>query len=140
MTDRDRAPMIGITTYGRNEKAEFHLYAAYIDAVRRAGGIPVLFPPGEPQGDRLLATVDGLLLTGGGDIHPDRYDGALHPTIYRLDAERDDFELGLAKLALRSGLALLGICRGLQVLSVASGGTLLPHVPDVFGEAVAHRE
>lgn len=134
------APVIGITTYGRDEKQQFHLYAAYVDAVRRAGGIPILLPPGEQHPERLLQLVDGLIFTGGGDIDPACYEGDAHPTIYRIDPERDASELDLAKRAIRADLALMGICRGLQVLGVASGGKLLPHVPDQFGDQILHRE
>lgn len=136
----NRSPIIGITTYGRNERGEFHLYGNYIDVVRRAGGVPILLPPGETNLDRILNLVDGLIFTGGGDIDPDHYDGDAHPAIYRVDPERDAFELALAKRAVQSNLALLGICRGLQVLNIASGGRLLPHVPDAFGTDVLHRE
>jgi putative glutamine amidotransferase len=140
MTASHSSPIIGITTYGRNEAGEYHLYAAYIDAVRRAGGVPILLPPGEQNPDRLIQVVDGLLFTGGGDIDPDHYSGASHPTIYKIDPERDAFELALARRAIRADIAVLGICRGLQVLSVASGGQLLSHVPDAFGTSVLHRE
>ena len=133
-------PVIGITTYGRNDADEFHLFASYTDAVRRAGGLPILLPPGEVHQEQILQLVDGLIFTGGGDIDPGHYSGQHHPTIYKLDAERDRFELSLARLALQQDVAILGICRGLQVLSVVSGSPLLPHVPDVFGLAVAHRE
>jgi len=135
-----RPPIIGITTYGRNEAGEFHLYTSYVDAVRRAGGIPVLLPPGEKHPDYLIQWIDGLILTGGGDIDPDRYSGDFHPSIYKIDPERDSFELDLAQRATQADIAVLGICRGMQVLSVASGGKLLPHVPDQFGTAILHRE
>lgn len=133
-------PIIGITTYGRNELGQFHVYAAYVEAVRRAGGIPILLPPGEPQPDRLIERIDGLVFTGGGDIHPERYSGDFHPAIYKIDHERDEFELELARRAVQAEVAVLGICRGMQVLSVASGAQLMPHVPDAFGTSVLHRE
>ncbi|MDQ3248260.1 MAG: gamma-glutamyl-gamma-aminobutyrate hydrolase family protein, partial [Chloroflexota bacterium] len=63
-------PLIGITTYGRDEQAAFTLPAAYVDAVRRAGGIPVLVPPGEIYLSELMARLDGLILAGGGDVDP----------------------------------------------------------------------
>lgn len=140
MSTRHSYPIIGITTYGRDEKGEFHLYGTYVDTVRRAGGVPVLLPPGEKNPEAILQWVDGLIFTGGGDIDPDHYSGDFHPAIYKIDPERDAFELDLAKRAIQHNLALLGICRGLQVLSVASGGTLLPHVPDRFGLDILHRE
>jgi putative glutamine amidotransferase len=139
MTASNSAPIIGITTYGRNASGEFYLPALYIDTVRRAGGVPLLLPPGEAHPNRLIQLVDGLIFTGGGDIDPDHYKGASHPAIYKIDPERDAFELELARLAIEAEVTLLGICRGLQVLSVASGGKLLPHVPDAFGTDVLHR-
>lgn len=136
----DAAPIIGITTYGRNEIGQFALYGSYVDAVRQAGGLPMLLTPGEPRLDALIRQLDGIIFTGGGDIHPDRYNGDSHPTIYKTDAERDEFELALAERAIAADLAVLGICRGMQVLSVASGAQLLPHIPDRFGTGVLHRE
>lgn len=134
-----RAPVIGITTYGQNERGQFHLYGNYVEAVRQAGGLPVLLPPGETLIETVFGFIDGLMLTGGGDISPDCYQGDGHPTIDRVDLERDAFELALAKRSLNDSLPVLGICRGLQILSVASGSSLVPHVPDTFGLSVIHR-
>ncbi len=132
-------PVIGITTYSRNEAGEFYLPGPYIDAVQLAGGIPILLPPNQPAPDQLLAIVDGLIFSGGGDIDPALYGGEHHPTIYLVDAERDTFELALAKAAIDSHIPVLGICRGMQILSVASGAELITHVPDVYGETIHHR-
>ena len=134
------SPIIGITTYGRNTDDQVYLFANYLDALRRAGAVPILLPPGEHQCDRLLSLIDGLVLTGGGDIDPQRYGGSGHPTIYRVDPERDRFEMHLAQLALQQPKPILGICRGLQLLSLVSGAqTLVPHIPDVFGTQTLHR-
>ncbi len=132
-------PIIGITTPQRNETNHYTLVADYIDAVRRAGGVPVLLTPGEMHHARILDFVDGLLFSGGGDINPAEYDGQAHPEIYKVSAERDAFELNLARLALRSTIPILGICRGLEILMVVSGGKLVPHIPDEFGDAIIHR-
>lgn len=134
-----RLPIIGITTYGQNDLNCFYLPRAYIDAIRAAGGLPVLVTPGETQIEQILDSVDGLLLPGGGDINPVIYGGTSHPDIYNVDPERDALELSLAQLALQTSKPILGICRGLQVLSVASGAALVPHVPDEFGTLVIHR-
>ncbi|RIK36198.1 MAG: peptidase C26 [Chloroflexi bacterium] len=133
------APLIGITTYGRDENNAFSLPAAYVDAVRRAGGIPVLIPPGEPNLDELMARLDGLILAGGGDLDPALYNGKHHETIYMLDPERDGSELEMVRRVVQSELPTLGICRGAQVINVALGGTLIEHLPDEVGEEVAHR-
>src|SRR3954470_5836592 len=90
-------PLIGITTYGRNQEDKFALPAAYVDAVRRAGGIPFLIPPGESHLEELLAVLDGLILSGGGDVDPSQYGSEGHPTIYMTDAERDATDLDLAR-------------------------------------------
>ncbi len=132
-------PLIGITSYGRDEHDAFSIPAAYVDAVRRAGGIPILIPPGEPHLERLLTQLDGLILAGGGDLDPDLYAGNRHATIYMVDPERDQSEIYLARRVTESGLPTLCICRGIQVLNVALGGTLIEHLPDEVGESLAHR-
>ena len=132
-------PLIGLTTYGRDDNNRFSLPAPYVDAVRRAGGVPLLLPPGESHQDELFDMLDGLILTGGGDLDPALYGGAAHPTIYMVDPERDRSEIALVKQSLASGLPTFGICRGSQVINVALGGTLVAHLPDRVGEAVPHR-
>jgi putative glutamine amidotransferase len=134
------SPLIGITTYGRNQENRFTLPAEYVDGVRRAGGIPLLIPPGETQFEKLFPHLDALILTGGGDLAPELYGGRPHETIYSIDPERDQSELILAQRVLETNLPTLGICRGLQVINVALGGTLIEHLPDVVGDQVAHKE
>ena len=133
-------PLIGITTYARNEENKFALPAAYVDAVRRAGGIPLLIAPGEPRLDELLAALDGLILSGGGDVDPTHYGSPGHPTVYMTDAERDSTELELARRAATNDAPMLCICRGLQVLNVALGGTLVEHLPDEVSGEITHRK
>jgi putative glutamine amidotransferase len=132
-------PLIGITTYGRNAEDKFTLPAAYVEAVRRAGGIPLLIPPGEVHLDELLSTLDGLILSGGGDIDPAHYGSDGHPTIYMIDRERDSSELDLARRVVANGAPTLCICRGLQVLNVALGGTLIENLPDEVSGEITHR-
>jgi putative glutamine amidotransferase len=134
-------PLIGISTYHRDGEARprFHLPTAYVDAVRLGGGAPVLLPPGDSHPARLLDRLDGLVLAGGGDLHPEVTGGAPHPASYAMCRERDDFEVALVGVALERELPLLAICRGTQVLNVALGGDLVGHLPDAVGEAVSHR-
>lgn len=137
------APRIGITTYGRNGPGQLegrvNVPAKYVDAVRRAGGIPLLVPPGEPRGSELLAVLDGVVLTGGPDVDPARYGGANHPQVYGVDPERDESEIGLVRALVQAGTPTLGVCRGAQVINVALGGSLVEHLPDLVGESVLHR-
>ncbi|MCC7410465.1 MAG: gamma-glutamyl-gamma-aminobutyrate hydrolase family protein [Gammaproteobacteria bacterium] len=139
MTTAPYAPTIGITTYGRDASNRFDCPAEYVDAVRRAGGVPMLLPPGEGDWTDVARRLDGLLLTGGGDINPARYGGAAHPSIYAVDDQRDAAECTLMRSAINTGLPTLAICRGMQILNVVLGGTLHAHVPDAFGEQVRHR-
>jgi putative glutamine amidotransferase len=134
------APVIGITTYGRDEKGRYTLPAEYVSAVERAGGVPVLIPPLPGHARRYLALVDGLVLAGGGDLDPAHYGGAAHDTLYGVDAQRDALELELARRIVERRQPTLAICRGMQVLNVALGGTLIEHLPAVVGETVLHRK
>lgn len=134
-------PLIGVTTYAPDERGRFHLPREYVDAVRRAGGIPLLLPPGEAHAHEALARIDGLVLTGGGDVDPAYYGDALrHAELYGVDRERDELELELVREARRSERPLLAICRGCQVVNVALGGSLVQHLPDEVGDAVPHRD
>lgn len=133
-------PIVGITTYSHKQNGNYYSPAGYAKAVKRSHGIPILLPPVEYDPNAILELVDGLIFTGGGDIDPVLYDGEQHPTIYGVDPHRDASELPLAQLALNQDLPVLGICRGLEVLIVASGGDLVPHVPEVYGEAIVHRQ
>ena len=134
-----RAPVIGITTYGADERRRYTLPAEYVAAVQRAGGLPLLIPPGSEQPERYLDLVDGVILAGGGDLDPALYGGDRHETVYNLDAARDRLELALAREIVRRQQPALAICRGMQVLNVAFGGTLVTHLPDTVGEQVLHR-
>ncbi len=115
----------------------FGIPDAYLDAVTRAGGIPVvLVPPRASAEGRVPEAVaglgfDALLLIGGGDVDPARYGAEADPRTGGVDPDRDAFELELAARALRGAVPTLAVCRGVQVLNVAAGGTLHQHIPDV---------
>ena len=132
-------PIIGITTYGRDERGRYTLPSEYVTAVERAGGVPVLIPPLPALAARYLALADGFVLAGGGDLDPAHYGGDGHETLYGVDAQRDALELELARRIVERRVPSLAVCRGLQVLNVALGGTLIEHLPAVVGEDVLHR-
>jgi len=134
-----RPPLIGITTYPANDNSDVTLPDNYIAAVRRAGGIPVLIAPGEPQTNELLDRLDGIVLAGGGDICPSWYAGEQHEAVYMVNAERDRMEIQLSLHVVDRAIPSLAICRGIQIVNVALGGTLHNHLPDVVGESVLHR-
>lgn len=102
----------------------------YVDGVAAAGGLPLVLPALDPvHAAATVASVDALLLTGGGDIDPDRYGAVVDPESGEPDPARDAWELALVGAARDAGIAILGICRGAQVLNVAYGGTLVQHLP-----------
>lgn len=134
------APVIGITTYPRDDRGRYNLPAEYVSAVQRAGAVPLLIPPVPEHAMRYLDLVDGVILAGGGDIAPERYRGDAHELNYGVDAQRDELELALAREIVRRKQPTLAICRGMQVLNVALGGSLIEHLPAVVGDRVAHRK
>jgi putative glutamine amidotransferase len=134
-------PVIGITAYDdeaawRNWKARAALLPyAYVNAVRQAGGRPVLLPPGgdADEASATVAGLDGLVVSGGPDTDPVRYGQARHPRTQPSVPVRDAWDLAVTGAALTAGVPLLAICRGMQVLNVCRGGTLHQHVPDLVG-------
>jgi putative glutamine amidotransferase len=104
--------------------------------VAAAGGIPVLLPP-LPDVAGAVDRLDGLLLTGGGDIDPGRYGAEPHPRTVRVSVPRDAAELELLGAAMAAGLPVLGVCRGMQLVNVARGGTLRQHLPADAGHTPA---
>jgi putative glutamine amidotransferase len=86
-----------------------------------------------------LAGLDGLVLTGGGDVAPAKYGELPHSTIEEAEPGRDDFELALISMARKQGLPILAICRGAQVLNVAYGGTLFQDIPSQVPGALPHK-
>lgn len=133
-------PVIGITTRPRvipssSGDADAHtLLHTYSDSVLRAGGIPVLLAPVPVQDVvALLERIDGLVLSGGGDIDPARYGGSADDTMYGIDFDRDEFELSLVAPAAAMHLPVLAICRGQQVVNVALGGNLIEDIPGETG-------
>jgi putative glutamine amidotransferase len=138
------APLIGITTsvtVGQTPERAY-VNGTYIKAVQAAGGIPLLLAPHfSPQAQAVLwQRLDGLLLTGGGDIDPARFGQAPHPTVADVSSARDELELGLTHRALTDDVPLLAICRGLQVLNVALGGTLVQDIPSERPGALVHSQ
>jgi putative glutamine amidotransferase len=102
------------------------LSKAYVRAVANSGAVPLLLPvTAAPKLWRAyLETVDGLLLSGGGDVDAFWFGREAEPAQGKVQPERDRMEICLARRALRDGLPVLGICRGAQVLNISAGGTL----------------
>lgn len=122
----DRAPWVG--------QRSAVLPHSYIRHVESAGGLAVLLPPRLDADDELAGLVldrlDGLIIAGGADIESSRYGDAPHGTAQQSRADRDSWEIALARVSAQRDLPVLGICRGMQVMAVAAGGRLEQHIPD----------
>jgi putative glutamine amidotransferase len=123
-------PLIGISTCRKLED--------YRQSIIHVGGdfriLDYTMTPAEA-----IAGIGGLLLTGGGDVAPERYGEPRHPALEDVDPVRDEFEIGMVAAARARNLPILAICRGLQVLNVACGGTLVQDIPTQVTGALEHK-
>ena len=108
-----------------------------LEAIFRAGGEPVIVPPGPGNVARRLTIFDGIVLPGGADLDPATYGAERDSRTEASDPVQDEFDLNTARAVIDLGLPFLAICRGMQVVNVALGGTLAQHVPDSH---IRHRE
>lgn len=132
-------PLIGITSYAEpvawgawNVEAVL-VPSAYVRAVEHAGGRAMVVPPATVGLGETLAALDGLVFSGGGDIHPEAYGATAHVETRGVDPRRDEAELALLRAALERDMPVLAVCRGSQILNVALGGDLVQHLPEVVG-------
>ena len=110
----------------------------YVESVRRAGGEPIEVGAGGESPAHILARVDGVMLTGGGDIDPALYGEKPHTSFEPAEAERDAFEIELTRAAIAANIPYLAICRGMQLLNIAMGGTLIQDIPSEVPGALEH--
>lgn len=140
-------PIIGITPSPAEDQfahgvfSRYAISANYTEAIEAAGGVPVVIPPQHGNVDEILSLVDGLLLSGGGDIDPQRYgENDVHEKTYGIHQLRDELEIALTHGAVERDLPVLCICRGIQVLNVALGGSLYQDIADQYSPELVHRQ
>ena len=144
-------PLIGVTPdfnagdrkeWGGREPTYF-LRARYVRAIEDLGGIPIVLPlvADLAARRRLLAQIDGLLLTGSGpDLAPELYGERQRYRFRVMSQRRATFELEMAQLARAADLPLLGICGGMQALNVAFGGSLYQDIDCQRPQPLRHRQ
>lgn len=133
-------PLIGITTWRRDlptflgERTDLYTVGLeYVERIEKAGGVAILLPHTQPEIVSVyLDLVDGLLVSGGGDVNPESYGEKNSGQSYEVSASADAFEITLVQEAKKRRMPTLGICRGFQILQVAFGGTMLQDLHEVF--------
>jgi putative glutamine amidotransferase len=123
-----------------DNRRRVRLNAAYVEAIERAGALPFVVPPlgGIAHAAAIIDACDGLVLTGGEDIDPDRYDAVPDATVEGTNPERDATEIALVEAARARACPTFAICRGLQLLNVALGGSLVQDIPSQRPDALNH--
>ncbi|ASJ20777.1 gamma-glutamyl-gamma-aminobutyrate hydrolase [Brachyspira hampsonii] len=115
---------------------------SYVDSVIRSKGVPFLMPITEEKDiiKKMVENVDGIIMTGGVDIHPFRFNEEPIEKIGAILAERDEFDFTLMKYAVEMNKPILGICRGIQVINVYFGGTLIQDIPSQRNTNILHNQ
>lgn len=133
-------PLIGVTPdiELRDGREYLYLRTTYIEAVEQAGGLSVVLAP-VPSSLCLLESLDGILFTGGEDIHPRYYDEEIAPPLELSPDRRTDHETALLREAMRLEKPILAICHGMQLVNVALGGTLWQDLATQRPESIRHR-
>ena len=135
-------PFIGITAgfSGEGSPVTTALSVNYVNAVRSAGGIPVILPfEIKPEDtDEYASKLDGILFSGGGDLSPHYYNEDPIRELGSFLTARDSTELALMKTAQNRRLPVLGICRGCQLVNVALGGSLIQDIPVQMPHTISH--
>ena len=136
-----KRPMIAVTAARNDEKNRLTILELYMKMLLRHGAMPVLVPIVTEGAliDEIVERFDGFVISGGGDINSCYWNEPLHEKAYGLDAERDAFEIDLARKIYQMKKPALCICRGEQVMNVALGGTLYQDIPSQAEGAMNHR-
>lgn len=143
------APVIGISTnFLTVEKGKFlgmeriYVNKDYVEAVTRAGGLPLLLPPVEDRKmiQQYVQLCNGFILSGGGDINPLLFGQFPHPKLEEFHTPLDRSQWWLTEEILKTDKPLLAICRGMQLLNVVQGGTLWQDMSAVDHPVMLHSQ
>lgn len=146
-------PVILITSYhvgkdelnpkkvrGKEEQDISICTSDYINAVMLSGGVPLVMPniEGDDNIDELIGIADGILFSGGEDVHPGYFNEGIMVDNLVISERRDKFEMKLAEKVLPLDIPLLGICRGMQLLNIAAGGSIYQDIGKQYETGIRH--
>jgi len=140
-------PVIGITCSLRrfpntesHECEYYYIYEPFVNAVHKAGGLPVIIPIGIPgrYANRVFKLLHGIVLAGGGDVDPNLYADLITRSAKMVEPKKDRTEIDLFNLAFNKNIPVLGICRGAQLINVALDGTLYQDITGQIRMAIDH--
>lgn len=148
---KDARPLIGVTAdlseasnkFDKPQEAAFFVPQRYISAIERAGALALILPPNPSLVvvRRMIASLDGLVITGGNfDIDPRYYGEKPMRELREVKARRTEFELEVTEQALKKDLPVLGICGGAQAINVALGGSLYQDIATQIAGAGTHEQ
>jgi putative glutamine amidotransferase len=122
-------PIIGVTSSLKDDQL-LTLSLDNTDSVTKAGGVPIILPNllDPEQVERIADQIDGLLLTGGGDIDPTLFGEEPHPNLGSITPARDQFEIAITRKVMEQNKPILAICRGCQILNIAAGGDMFQDI------------
>lgn len=122
-------PIIGITSSLKDDRL-LTLSLDNTDSVTKVGGVPVIFPNllDAEQVERVANQIDGLLVTGGGDIDPTLFGEEPHPNLGSITPARDQFEIAIIRKLMEQDKPILAICRGCQIVNIAAGGDMFQDI------------
>lgn len=135
-------PIVGVMPLWDEEKDSIWMLPGYLDGIRQAGGLPVIFPltAEEPELVQLAGLCGGFLFTGGQDVSPALYHEEPPAGLASACEARDRMEAVVLKRAMEADKPVLGICRGLQFINAALGGSLYQDIPTQRPSPVEHHQ
>ena len=126
--------LIGITCSDNDAHTHLQLSRGYTESIENAGaGTVMIWRCDKERAEAMAKALDGLLVSGGGDVDPALYGAKRHPKTDLIIPERDETEKALIETFLAAGKPIFGICRGIQIINCALGGTLIQDLPEEKG-------